>query len=150
MSLGDLFMSTKKSDEHVSVHVENFDDFPTHKTEEVEPEHFVFSTYVVQGGTTNQGPGNPPYQLILALDPQRKDAAITSPDAAIVICHSYAQAQSIANQVAGIPNPEGFYVPAGGSISLEGTGRAIAVATLNTPARVCVAINRRGSASGAQ
>jgi hypothetical protein len=141
-----LGMSTKKDESHVSVHVENFDDFKTTKTEEVQPEHFVFSTYVVQGGQVSQGAGNPPFQQILMLDVERKDAAITSPDAAIVLCHSAAQAQSAQNQVAGVPNPEGFYIPAGGSISLEGTGRVWAVATVNTPARVCVAVNRRGGA----
>ena len=59
-------------DDAVKVHIVNAEDLHTVKTEEREPEHFVFSTVVVAYGVT----GYNNFEQVLALDPLRKDASI--------------------------------------------------------------------------
>lgn len=125
----------------LSVHVENPEDLRVLKTEEVEPEHFVFQTIVV--GT---GAGLDLYRPALALDPDRKEAYIFSVDSPVVICHSQAQANAVSNQVALVPFPEGFYLGAGQGLPIKGTGRVWIAATAPTASRVSIAINRRSSA----
>jgi hypothetical protein len=129
----------------ISVHVENFGDFETYKTEEVEPEHFVFSTYQVQAGTAPQGTGLSPYQRILAQDPLRKEATIINVDNPVVLCHSEAQAANANNQITTVPFPEGAYLAAGANITIKGTGQVWVAATAVTASRVSVMANRRGA-----
>jgi hypothetical protein len=131
-------------DQHVSVRVENFDEMTAKRTIEVEPEHFVLSTYQVQAGNAPQGTGAEPYQRILAQDPLRKEAVISAIDQPIVLAHSEAQAANANNQTALVPFPEGYYLPVGMTITLQGTGQVWAVATSVTIGRVSVAVNRRG------
>jgi hypothetical protein len=126
-------------DEAIKVHIVNTDDIRVQRTEEKEPEHFVFSTYVVASALA----GYNTIEQVLAEDPLRKDASILAVDSPIVVCHSPAQANSPANQVAGVPYPQGAYLPANQSITIAGTGRVFVVATVNTASRVSVAINRR-------
>lgn len=121
----------------IPVHVENINDLRIVKTEEVEPEHFVFSTVVV-------APGQAGIQELLKLDPKRKDASLLPIDAPIVICHTYGQTMSASNQVAGFTAPDGAYVPQGTSMTLSGT--AAVYVTCQAQTRVTLIINRRGNA----
>ena len=119
----------------VRVHIENPEELHTVKTEEREPEHFVFSTFtLIPGQTINSE--------LLMLDPLRKAASILPIDAPIVLCHSAATVASIANQTAGFASPDGAYVPQGTSVALTGTGPAWGACQAAT--RVSVIINRRG------
>jgi len=114
------------------------------RTEEHVPEHFITATYVVQFNSTS---GINTFEQVLAQDPLRESATITSPDQAIILCHSRAQVNDPANQVAGVPFPQGMIVPAGATVSVDGTGRLWAVATTAaSPARIGVCQNRRGDA----
>jgi hypothetical protein len=123
------------TDDVVRVHVENASELHTVRTEEREPEHFVFSTFtLIPGQTINSE--------VLMLDPMRKGASLLAIDAAIVLCHSATQAASAANQVAGLPDPDGAYVPQGVSVALSGTGPAWFAGP--TATRVSLIINRRG------
>jgi len=127
--------------EIVNVHVVNPDEMSgASPTKEIEPEHFICSTYVV-----NTAQNSTIQAQVLALDLLRKDATILTTDNPIVICHTYRQTQDPNNQVAGVPNPVGAYLPAGASLSVSGTGPLWVVATVATPSRVSVAVNRRGS-----
>jgi hypothetical protein len=111
------------------------------KTQEQEPEHFVFSTVTVQAPSPLAAQGQGP-QLLLAEDPLRKNAALIPIDAPIVVCHSSAQASSLANQAAGFPAPDGSYIPALLPLSLAGTAAVWVTAQVAT--RVTLIINRRG------
>lgn len=130
----------------VHVHVENFDDFKVTRTEEVEPEHFDCRTFTVNGtiATQVQQGDSPKIVKILELNPLRKDAAILSLDATVVICHSYAQATSPRNQDASLPTPDGVPLAAGSNLSVSGTGPLWAVATVAGVARIAVIANVRG------
>jgi len=132
--------------ETIPVRVMNAEDLrPPVITEEAEPEHFTCTTFVLQAATAN----NPDANLadVLKLDPQRKDATIMAIDNAVVVCHTYRQTKDPANQVAGVPFPNGSYLPAGAAIAVSGTGPLWVVATtVASNSRVSVAINRRGSA----
>lgn len=133
-------------DDRVHVHVDNFDDFKVTRTEEVEPEHFITRTYVlVLPEQLQVASDNPQHYLdVLQLDPLRKEAAIQSLDNTVVICHSKAQAQSIRNQDAALPEPDGIPLSAGQTLSVTGTGALWAVATVAGNSRVSVITNRRG------
>lgn len=127
----------------VHVHVDNVQELqPSVKTEEKEPEHFDCSTIVIPEPTTNIGGGALKAHQI-ANDPLRKSISIFSIDSPIVVCSSYNQAQDGANQAAGVPFPQGAYVPAGGTVSLDGTGPLWIVATVATASRVSIVANRR-------
>jgi len=126
-------------DEVGRVHLENPEDINVQKTEEKEPEHFVFRTFTV----ANNVAGYDNNELILALDPLRKEASILAVDRAIVLCHSRNQLTDPANQVTNVPNPQGAYLPANAAVTVQGTGRVWAVATSATPTRITVIANRR-------
>lgn len=119
----------------VRVHIENPEDLRTVRTEEREPEHFVFSTITLSPGQTinNQ---------LLMLDAMRKSASILPIDAPLVLCHSAAQAASIANQNAAFTDPDGAYLPQGTPASLTGTGAVWGAVQVQN--RISVIINRRG------
>lgn len=127
------------SDEVIRVHVENPEEMKNPgNTEEREPEHFSLSTVVVSTAL--------PYntvEQVLSQDPLRKDFSIVSLDGTIVLCHSQAQANDKANQVANVPFPVGAVLSQGMALTGTGTGRMWAVATGATPCRVGVFINRR-------
>jgi hypothetical protein len=99
----------------------------------VEPGHFAMITFVLVAGA---GPVQ-----ILGEDPNREDALIQSADAAVILCHTQAQAGRPNNTVAGTPAPDGFYLAQGVGVTLTGTGAL----WINGPTgtRVSVAINRR-------
>lgn len=119
----------------VRVHVENPEELRTVRTEEREPEHFVFSTFTLLPGQTVNSE-------LLMLDPMRKSASILPIDAPVVLCHSVAQVASIANQNAAYTDPDGAYLPQGTPASLTGTGPVWG--SVQAPTRVSVIINRRG------
>jgi hypothetical protein len=128
------------SEDVVRVHLENPTDIAIQRTEEKEPEHFVFSTVVVAGATA----GLSPSEQVLAEDPLRKDFSILAIDNPVVIC-SKAQLSNPANQVAGVPFPQGAYLPAGSSFSSTGTAQLFVVATVAAASRVALFVNRRGA-----
>ena len=119
----------------VRVHIENADDIRTVRTEEREPEHFVFSTITL-------APGQTVNNNLLMLDPMRKAASLLPIDAPLILCHSAAQAASVSNQNAAFTDPDGAYVPQGTSIALTGTGPVWGA--VQAACRVSVIINRRG------
>lgn len=80
---------------------------------------------------------------LLPLDPLRLSAQIIASDAAIVLCHSRAQATDTRNQVANVPNPVGAYIPTGVVVDVPGTQQMFAAATSATAARVTVIVARR-------
>jgi hypothetical protein len=127
------------SEDVVRVHLENPNDIAIQRTEEKEPEHFVFSTVAVAFNTT----GYNNFEQVLALDPLRKDASILAVDNAVVVCHSHQQMTDPANQVAGVPFPQGAYLPAGSSLTVAGTGPCWVVATVASASRISIAVNRR-------
>jgi hypothetical protein len=122
----------------VKVHVTNPEDFQIQRTEEHEPEHFNFYTVVVASGVT----GYNLFEQVLPEDPLRKDWSILSVDAAVVLA-SKQQVNDKANQVTGIPYPQGALVPQNASVSGTGTAQLFVVATGATPSRVSVFVNRR-------
>lgn len=133
--------------ESIHVHLDNPQDIQVQRTEEKEPEHFIFATFILQLGqaANAQFSGIQPYEKILALDPDRKDASINTVDQAVIICHSAAQAQFQSSPAGNVNTPAGVYLPAGSSMSISGTGAVWAAAvTAAGPTRVGVAINRRG------
>jgi hypothetical protein len=132
-------MSGHISEDVVRVHLENASDIAIQRTEEKEPEHFSFSTVVVASATA----GINPYEQVLAEDPLRKDFSIMAVDSPVIICHAASQLTDKANQVAGVPFPQGAYLPAGGSVTGTGTGRLWVVATVTTASRVSLFVNRR-------
>jgi hypothetical protein len=136
---------THEDDSAVGVHITNFEDL-IFRTEETEPEHFSFQTIILEpgqsGGQVGTG-GQGSAQLLLALDPLRKDASIVSIDSAIALCDSPAQAGRPWNTVNGLLVPDGAYTPAGVPIALAGTGAVYGSTQAIT--RVCVIINRRAS-----
>lgn len=137
-------------DGKVHVTVDNTDDFAMiTRTEEKEPEHFDCTTFVLQAvtGINTGGAGSrTDIAQILTLDLERKDAAILAVDAPIVVCATYQQAARVSNQAAGVPAPDGTYLPQGGNIGTSGTGPLWAVNTTPaTPCRVSVIANRRGT-----
>ena len=140
-------MSKTADIDTVNVHVTNPQDIGAVKTEEHEPEFFNCYTITVQQGQgTIQGPGIQPYAQLLALDPLRKSAAILNNDQPVVLCHAQNQTTDPANQAAGVPNPQGAYLPAGGNARFTGTGPLWVVATTSTgPTRVSVIVSRRES-----
>src|SRR5260370_14970267 len=95
----------------VRVHLENPQDVGVSKVEEHEPEHMVCSTVVVAFGV----PGYNNFEQVLAEDPLRKDWSLLAVDAPVVVCNK-SQVNDKANQVAGVPFPQGAYVPQGGAI----------------------------------
>jgi hypothetical protein len=133
----------------VHVHVDNSDEFqPVAKTQEVEPEHFVTRTITLPQPSAGVGGGqtNTAVQQVCANDPLRKSVAILIIDSPMILCGTYAQAQDPLNQVASVPNPQGGYIPAGGSAALDGTGPLWICSTVSTPSRVTIIETRRGSA----
>lgn len=122
------------------VHITNVDELTAQPSLEIVPEHFSCVTFVVQQGGVN------PRQRVLETDPTRKSASILAVDAPVVLCHTLTQAMQPANQVAAVPNPDGGYLPAGTSASVDGTGPLWVVATTAVASRVTVIINRRGNA----
>jgi hypothetical protein len=129
------------SEDVVRVHLENPNDIAIQRTEEKEPEHFVFSTVVVASATN----GINPFEQVFALDPLRKDFSISAVDNPVVICHTAAQLSDKNNQAAGVPFPQGAYLAAGQSFTGTGTGRLWVVATVAGASRVSIFENRRGS-----
>lgn len=137
------------SEDIIRVHLENPQDIllmPPRVTEEKEPEHFVFGTYVIANAT-----GYDLYKQLLPEDPLRKDWSVMTVDQPIVLCHSANQAASYAGQVANAASsvtvpPTGAFIPAGSAFTFTGTGAVWIAATSATPTRVSYAANRRGSA----
>jgi hypothetical protein len=127
----------------IKVHVVNTDDINIVRTEEKEPQHFVLSTVVVAYGVA----GYNNYEAVLTEDPLRKDWSILAVDTPIVLC-SKSQLTDPANQVSGIPYPQGGYLPAGSSITGTGTAQLFAVATSDVPCRVSIFVNRRNALWG--
>jgi hypothetical protein len=125
----------------IPVHLMNPEDINVQKTQEHEPEHFVFSTVIVAFNTV----GYNNFEQVLALDPLRKDASILAVDQAVVVCHSHQQMTDPANQVAGVPFPQGAYLPAGSSLTVTGTGPCWVVATVAAASRVALFVNRRAA-----
>jgi hypothetical protein len=124
----------------VKVHLTNPEDIGITRTEEKEPQHFVFSTVVIAFNAT----GYNPHEIVLMEDPLRKDWSILAVDEPIVLCNKQ-QRYDPANQVAGVPYPQGAYLPAGSSITGTGTAQLYAVATSATPTRVSIFVNRRSA-----
>lgn len=100
------------------------------RTQEHEPEHWVFRTAVIppaveaqeSGGTGAAEEGNG-WEQVLNTDPLRKDVILYFPDGPAVLCHSATEASNAANYAAGIPFPEGAYFPQGSNTpNLAGTG----------------------------
>jgi hypothetical protein len=137
---------------HVAhVHVDNTDDIAmaikATPTEEVEPQHFNCATFVliapVSQAQMSGGSSRQDIAQILTEDLLRKDAAVSCPDTPIVV-GTYRQCQDPNNQITNVPNPIGAYIPAGGSLSVTGTGPLWAVnCTPGTSSRVSVVINVR-------
>jgi hypothetical protein len=133
----------------VHVHVDNTDEFRNAlHTEEVEPEHFVFSTYNIGPAGTQYSDGTPAGYVSVALDLKRKSIAIQNNSAQpIVLCHTISQAHDPANYATPLVNPVGAYIPAGGNAAMDGTGPLQIVNTSTTQnALVTVIVNRRGNA----
>jgi hypothetical protein len=126
------------SDGVVRVHLENPEEISVQKTEEKEPEHFTFYTVVVAAGVTGYNLS----EQVLPEDPLRKDWSILACDAPVVLCNK-AQVNDKANQVTGVPYPQGGYLPQNASVSSTGTAQLFVVATSATPSRVSVFVNRR-------
>ena len=139
-------MSNPLEDYVTHVHVDNMAEMQIVRTEEKEPEHFVCSTVVVPQPSAGVGGGQTNLNVtqVCYLNPARKSVAISSPDNPVILCHSYQQAQNPANQVAGVPFPQGTYLPAGGTAALDGTGPLWVVATVAGASRVSVVENVRG------
>jgi hypothetical protein len=125
--------------EPIRVRLMNPEDIAVTRTEEKEPEHFQLYTVVVANAT-----GYDLFAQVLPEDPLRKDWSILAVDAPVVVCNK-AQVNDKANQVSGVPFPQGGYLPQGGAITGTGTAQAFVVATSATPTRVSVFVNRRGS-----
>jgi hypothetical protein len=134
---------SEPKDGAIPVHLSNPEDM-IFRTEEHEPEHFSFQTYVAQpgagGGAVGTG-GQGSAQMLLGLDPLRKSASINSADAPIVLCDSAQQASRPANQVAGFPFPDGAYVAQGQPVNLSGTAAVYVACQAQT--RITVIQNRR-------
>jgi hypothetical protein len=129
------------------VHVDNVDEINrVVSTEEKEPEHFVCLTFVVPEPSAGVGGGQTNVNVVKVceLNPMRKSITIAAIDSAIVLCHTYAQAQDAANQTALVPFPQGAYLPAGGTASLDGTGQLWACSAVGVTTRVSVIENVRG------
>lgn len=127
------------TEEVVRVHLENPESINVERTEEHEPEHFVFSTVAV--GFNIAGYNN--FEQVVALDPLRKDWSIAVLDNPVVLCHSRQQMTDPANQVVNTPFPQGALLPVGSTLTFTGTGPAWVVATVASASRVSVAVNRR-------
>jgi hypothetical protein len=126
--------------EPIGVRLMNPEDIAVTRTEEKEPEHFQFYTVVVAFGVT----GYNNFEQVLPEDPLRKDWSIVTWDAPVVICNK-AQVNDKANQVSGVPFPQGGLLQQGSAVTGTGTAQAFVVATSATPTRVSVFVNRRGS-----
>lgn len=127
------------SEDIVRVHVENANDLKVQKTEEKEPEHVTFATFVVANGI----PGINLIEQIAEEDILRKEISILAIDQPVVVCHTYNQASNAANQVASVPFPQGAYLPIATALTLNTTARMWVVATSATQTRVSVSITRR-------
>lgn len=127
--------------EAVRVHVTNPEQI-TFRTEEKEPEHFVFETVTLQTAAQLSVQGQGP-QMIADLDPLRKDLSLYPVDAPIILCHSPGQVTSPANLVTGFTAPDGAYVAQGQAVTLTGTGRVYAMC--QAPTRISMISNRRGA-----
>lgn len=127
------------SEDIIRVHVENTQDLKVERTEEKEPEHVTFATFVVANGIG----GINLIEQVAEEDPLRKEISILAIDSPIVVCHSYAQASNPANQVTNVPFPQGAYLPVGVALTLNTTARMWVVATAATASRVGISITRR-------
>lgn len=115
---------------HVPVHIMNLDDMRAQLTEEQEPQHVSAFTRIIQAGTTWQGPGNNPFEEILAQDPLRKTAYIATLDAPVILVPSRAAAQDVANTTENQLNINGaLLTPDMGYQEFETTAPLWAVAT---------------------
>lgn len=87
------------------------------------------------------------YVELLPEDPLRTRAVIIVNDQPVVICDSRAQAGSPSNQVTGVPDPTGAYIPASAALSTQleilSTNQFFVAATTADPARVTVIAERR-------
>lgn len=116
------------NDPVISVHVKSSEAaFVT----EVSDFLFTFSTWSI---------GTQAIQIAQA-DPDRETILVLPIDGPIVLAQSYALASNPANVVAGVPNPQGAYIPTGVGVSLDGTDDFWAVAPGTT--RVTVISTRR-------
>src|ERR1700677_5069797 len=120
----------------ILVHVSNPEDFAITQVEEHAPEHFVLSTVVIAHNVA----GYSKYEQVLADDPLRQDWSIMANDAPVVLC-SKAQLTDPANQVSGVPYPQGGSIPQGGAITGTGPAQLFAVATSATPNRISIFVN---------
>jgi hypothetical protein len=130
----------------VRVSIDNIEDFKHLQiSEEHEPEHFSCRTFTVNLTSAGQVQENAQrYVKILELNLMRKDSAILSLDNTVIICHSEAQANSAANAIAGLADPDGVPLLAGQSLAVSGTGPLWALATVAANSRVAVISNVRG------
>jgi len=122
---------------------------PDHKVvTEHEPEHFVFYTRVIPPYTGSVEPGvegtGAWYEQIAGLDPFRKSISVYTPDGAMILCHSEAQASAVSNIASGTPFPDGAYFPQGAAPSMDGTGPVWVVNPGSSSIRITIVTNRWG------
>ena len=106
------------------VHVDNLSEISrVTKTEEVEPQHFTTSGFILPATGTNSGA---PVQ-ILQLDPLRKRATVTfNGTGQVALCHSLQQATSM-QQAQNINADEGALITCPAIVKVESTGPMWAV-----------------------
>jgi hypothetical protein len=137
-------------DDYEGVHVilDNVDDLHITATQEIEPEHFIFTTLNIAPQGTAYADGSPSGFESISLDLQRKSIAMLNVGSVpVILCHSVAQVKDPANYATPIVSPQGGLIPAGGNWGADGTGPVWVVNTsLTVNALVTVTVNRRGNA----
>jgi hypothetical protein len=100
------------------------------------PEQAVYFTVVLTAGQ--------PVQNLLPRDPDRLQATIIALDNPVVIAESLAKAESVANQTASVPAPQGGFLPVGIRLPVRHTKEAyVAATTTATNSRVFVLVEKR-------
>jgi hypothetical protein len=100
------------------------------------PQHVSFHTLVL---TTDD-----PQRQLLPLDALRVEALVQALDQDVVLTSSRSQAQSTANTVASLPNPDGAILPKANTTPTRMPATAEVWATAQVlPARVSVIVTRR-------
>jgi hypothetical protein len=77
-------------------------------------------------------------QILVNHEPNRKELRVLSADNPVVICDSYGQANDPANQVVGLPNPNGALLPVTQSPWELPTTDQMWVAAASFPSRVVI------------
>ncbi len=99
-------------------------------------QHISFHTVALADGDA--------YRQLLPLDALRVSALVQAFDQDVVLTNSRSQAQSAANTVANLPNPDGAILPkANTSPTLLTTVAEVWVTAQTLPARVSVIVTRR-------